>query len=152
MSLENIINYTMKTPANTNPSVMSSVINNSFKETKEEILNEAMPKVIDLDEYNITPVLLNLFGNDGGTMNITDVGNFWDEVTIDRPMIISFAFPPVNRVNVSSVTTVCNNSGDHIAELCFECVIDNNDTVFRTAVMLAYHDDKTKVTVKVAVL
>lgn len=39
--LENIIKYATNTPTNTNPAVMSSVINSSFKQTKEEILNEA---------------------------------------------------------------------------------------------------------------
>ena len=37
MSLENIINYAMKTPANTNPAVMSSVISKSFEETSNKI-------------------------------------------------------------------------------------------------------------------
>ena len=42
MSLNNIIKYATNTPVNTNPAVMSSVINQSFKETKKEIIDETI--------------------------------------------------------------------------------------------------------------
>lgn len=41
MSLDNIIKYATKTPVNTNPAVMSGIINDSFKQSKSEILQEA---------------------------------------------------------------------------------------------------------------
>ena len=42
MSLENIIKYATKTPTNTNPAVMASVISQNFKESKEEIVDEVL--------------------------------------------------------------------------------------------------------------
>lgn len=45
MDLEDIVKYAIKTPANTNPSVMTGIISEALKGAKQEIINEAVQKL-----------------------------------------------------------------------------------------------------------
>lgn len=112
----------------------------------------AKPKHINLDDYGITDVLLGLFQQGGGSFTAKDDRTFWDEVNTDRPLKLSFTFTPINRVTVSGVTTVSNESGKFNAQVSFECVIKHGDVFYRVAAMLENMNasEETTIAVKVA--
>lgn len=109
------------------------------------------PVVIDLDKYEITTHLLQLFQSGGGTVDMVNMEDFWEAVKTDSPMRVSFAFNAYSRVNVTGVTTVTHKS--KVLQLCFECIMDYSGAVYRVAAMIANDNGNNiaaNVTVRVA--
>lgn len=108
MSLENIINYTMKTPANTNPAVMSSVINSSFKQTKEEILNEAKAYSDSKGGYTKTekiPSAVTFDQSHYATMG--EVGEYFEKNVGGNPALyMKLMDRPIKKSEVESITVI----------------------------------------------
>lgn len=77
--MNEIIEYAIRTPHNTNPAVLESII------------NQNMNRVLDLDKYGITNVLEELLVQEGGTWQASDgYVHFWSDVKEINPDVVQF--------------------------------------------------------------
>lgn len=106
----------------------------------------AKPKVIDLDSYGISEVILGLFAGGGGSMSLEKSEQFWDEVNTDRELRL-VATGMGNRFVIDQCTRTFYNEG--VLQIYFAMMIVDSGTMFPVNVAIVQGGNLTTVYVTV---
>lgn len=125
MSVDNIVNYVMNSPQNTNKMVLKGLI--------ESEVSENSPKKINLDKYNmgagtISDAIGMLFNLGGGSYNFDglEAKGFFNEIKTHR--IIEVGFTAVTGDYVTTQTVTKTITGERWA-LTFLCILKPGEDV-----------------------
>ena len=107
------------------------------------------PKVIDLDKYGISNMILSLFAQGGGSGNSDGLNFPWDKLSVEKPTYVQFTIGEDDYTKVP-VNVVGKKSTGEVHSLLFNTpIFVSNNLITANFIINSYGESGCQVYVKI---